>query len=156
MKSKWVLVLGMVALAATVCAPIANAASTRPVVAVLYFETEGCKSYLAAVTARYLMTAVAYKGTYEVVTPEKIDKIMEGSGVADGGAISSADAIKLGKKLGAAIVCRGKVSREGEQFTVTVDFLSTATGTVVSTKSSKVTGEANISKAIDTIIGLTS
>lgn len=156
MKSKWLYFLSLATLALIMSAPVARAASTRPVVAVLYFETEGCKSYLASVTARYLMTAVAYKGTYEVVAPEKIDKIMEGSGVAEGGAISAAEAIKMGKQVGAAVICRGKVSREGDKYTVTVDFIYTATGAVASTKSAQVTGEANISKAIDSIIGLTS
>jgi TolB-like protein len=145
-----------VILAAGLVGATAYAAAAKPTVAVLHFETVGCKPYLSAVTARYLMTAIAYMGQYDVIAPEKVEKAMEGSGVAEGNALSAADALKTGKQLGAAVVCRGKVAKEGDSYVVTVDFISTVTGGVLTTKSAKVTGEANISKAIDTIVGLTS
>jgi len=39
---------------------------------------------------------------------------------------------------------------------VTVDFVSTVNGAIITTKSAKVTGEENLSKAIDRIVGVTS
>jgi hypothetical protein len=138
-----------------VCAPLASAKTTKPVIAVFYFETQGARSYVGPVVAKYLMAALAYLGKYSVVEPEKIDKVMEGSEIAEGDAISTADAVKLGKKLGAIIACRGKVTENGEKYTVTVDFISTANGAVISSKSANVTGEANLSKGIDRIVGLT-
>jgi TolB-like protein len=136
-------------------APLAGAKTTKPVIAVLHFEAEGARSYVGPVVAKYLMSALTYLGKYKVVAPEKIDKVMEGSGIGEGEAISTADAVSLGKKLGAVIACRGKVAKNGDKYTVTVDFISTANGAVVTSKSANVTGEANLSKGIDRIVGLT-
>jgi len=136
-------------------APV-HAATTKPVIAVLYFETDNCKAYWGPVVARYLMTAIAYMGEYKAVSSDKIDKIMEGSGIKEGGAMTTAEAAGLGKKVGAVVATRGKVSKAGEQYTVTVDFVSTVNGAIITTKSAKVTGEENLSKAIDRIVGLTS
>lgn len=144
-----------IVLVAGALAPAAFSATTKPVIAVLNFETEGAKVYWSSVMARYLMTAVAYMGEYKVVGPEKVAKIMEGSGIAEGGAVSTADAVKLAKQLGAAAACRGKLVKAGDQYTVTVDFISTVNGAIIATKSAKVTGEENLSKAIDRIVGLT-
>jgi hypothetical protein len=80
---------------------------------------------------------------------------MEGEGIDEGAAVSTADAVAMGKKLGAIVACRGKVAKSGNSYTVTVDFISTANSAVISSKSTKVTGEANLSKGIDTIVGLT-
>lgn len=135
--------------------PLSWAKTTKPVIAVLHFETEGARSYVGPVCAKYLMSALAYLGKYKVVAPEKIDKVMEGSDIGEGEAVSTADAVSLGKKLGAVIACRGKVAKSGEKYTITVDFISTANGAVVTSKSAKVTGEANLSKGIDRIVGLT-
>ena len=135
--------------------PLAWGKTTKPVIAVLHFETEGARSYVGPVVAKYMMSALAYLGKYSVVAPEKIDKVMEGSDIGEGEAVSTADAVSLGKKLGAVIACRGKVAKSGEKYTVTVDFISTANGAVVTSKSANVTGEANLSKAIDRIVGLT-
>jgi TolB-like protein len=136
-------------------APLSWGKTTKPVIAVLHFETEGARSYVGPVCAKYLMSALAYLGKYSVVAPEKIDKVMEGSEIDEGGTISTADAVSLGKKLGAVIACRGKVAKSGEKYTITVDFISTANGSVVTSKSANVTGEANLSKGIDRIVGLT-
>lgn len=148
-------------LALTLClltaglSPLAWGKTTKPVIAVLHFETVGARSYVGPVVAKYMMSALAYLGKYSVVAPEKIDKVMEGSDIGEGEAVSTADAVSLGKKLGAVIACRGKVAKSGEKYTVTVDFISTANGAVVTSKSANVTGEANLSKAIDRIVGLT-
>ncbi|HUU56854.1 MAG TPA: hypothetical protein VMW93_05885 [bacterium] len=136
-------------------APLSWAKTTKPVIAVFYFETQGARSYVGPVVAKYLMSALAYLGKYKVVEPEKIDKVMEGSEIGEGDPVSTADAVKLGKRLGAVIACRGKVAKSGEKYTVTVDFISTANGAVVTSKSANVTGEANLSKGIDRIVGLT-
>ena len=136
-------------------APLSWAKTTKPVIAVFHFETQGARSYVGPVVAKYLMSALAYLGKYKVVEPEKIDKVMEGSDIGEGDPVSTADAVKLGKKLGAVIACRGKVTKNGEKYTVTVDFISTANGAVVTSKSANVTGEANLSKGIDRIVGLT-
>jgi TolB-like protein len=137
------------------CAPWAAAKSNKPVIAVFHFETSGANSYLGPVVANYLMSALAYLGKYKVIEPEKVAKVMEGEGIDEGEAVSTADAVAMGKKLGAIVACRGKIAKSGNSFTVTVDFISTANSAVISSKSSKVTGEANLSKGIDTIVGLT-
>jgi len=147
-----VLTLGLLTMA---LAPLSWAKTTKPVIAVFHFETEGARSYVGPVCAKYLMSALAYLGKYKVVAPEKIEKVMEGSDISEGEAVSTADAVALGKKLGAVIACRGKVAKSGEKYTVTVDFISTANGAVVTSKSANVTGEANLSKGIDRIVGLT-
>jgi hypothetical protein len=101
------------------------------------------------------MTALAYLGKYKVIEPEKIDKVLEGSGIDDGEAIPTGEAAKMGKKLGAIVACRGKVTKSGNKYTITVDFISTANASVITSNSANVTGEANISKGIDRIVGLT-
>lgn len=131
------------------------AKSTKPVVAVFNFETVGANEYVGPVTARYLMTALAYLGKYKVIEPEKIDKVLEGSGIDDGEAIPTGEAANMGKKLGAMVACRGKVTKSGNKYTITVDFISTANASVITSNSANVTGEANISKGIDRIVGLT-
>jgi hypothetical protein len=146
------LALGLVLLA---FAPLSWAKTTKPVIAVFYFETDGARSYVGPVVARYLMSALTFLGKYKVIEPEKIDKIMEGSKIGEGETLSTGEAAKMGKRLGAAIACRGKVSKSGEQYTITVDFISTANAAVVTSKSANVTGEANLSKGVDRIVGLT-
>lgn len=131
------------------------AKTAKPVIAVFNFETEGASDYLAPVVARYLMTALAYLGKYKVVEPEKIEKILEGSDIGPGEPMSTATAAALGKKLGAMVACRGKVTKKGNKYTITADFISTANGAVITSKSANVTGEANLSKGIDSIVGLT-
>ena len=131
------------------------AKTAKPVIAVFNFEIESASDYLAPVVARYLMTALAYLGKYKVVEPEKIEKILEGSDIGQGEPISTATAAALGKKLGAMVACRGKVTKNGNKYTITVDFISTANGAVITSKSANVTGEANLSKGIDSIVGLT-
>jgi len=133
----------------------AAAATTKPVVAVLHFETEEAKPYWGKVVAGYLASAIAYMGEYKPVAPEKIAKVLEGGGVKEGAPISAAEAAAFGKKVGAVIACRGKVAKAGNQYTVTVDFVNTATGAIITTKSAQVTGEENLSKAVDRIVGLT-
>ncbi|UCH77773.1 MAG: hypothetical protein JSU81_08590 [Candidatus Coatesbacteria bacterium] len=149
----------LVALIFTVlCVPAAQAKSAKHVVAVFYFETEGgARSYLGPVVANYMMTALAYIGKYKVVDPEKVAKVMEGSGIEEGETLPTADAVAMAKKLGAVVACRGKVTKakSGDKYTVTVDFISTATGGVISSTSANATGEANLSKAVDRIVGLT-
>ncbi|GEM_PF-1314985 len=136
-------------------APPAPAKTAKPVIAVFNFETESANDYLGPVVARYLITALAYLGKYKVVEPEKIEKILEGSDIGEGEPISTATAATLGKKLGAMVACRGKVSKNGDKYTITVDFISTANGAVITSNSANVTGEANLSKGIDHIVGLT-
>ena len=131
------------------------AKSTKPVVAVFHFETAGANEYVGPVTAEYLMSALAYLGKYKVIEPAKIKKLMEGSGIGDGEAIPTAEAANMGKKLGAMVACRGKVTKSGNKYTITVDFISTANASVITSNSANVTGEANISKGIDRIVGLT-
>jgi TolB-like protein len=138
-----------------ICASPSPAKTAKPVIAVFNFETESASDYLAPVVARYLMTALAYLGKYKVVEPEKIEKILEGSDIGEGEPISTATAAALGKKLGAMVACRGKVTKKGNKYTITVDFISTANGAVITSSSANVTGEANISKGIDRIVGLT-
>ena len=131
------------------------AKTTKLVIAVFNFETEGASGYVGPVVAHYLMAALAYMGKYKVVEPGKIDKIMEGSEIGEGEPVSTAIAAKLGKKLGAMVACRGKVTKKGDKYTITVDFISTANGAVITSNSANVTGEANLSKGIDRIVGLT-
>jgi len=143
---------------AVIVAPAASAKTDKPVVAVFYFETAGgARSYLGPVVANYLITALAYLNKYKVIDPEKVAKVMEGSGVEEGEALATADAVAMAKKLGAVVACRGKVTKSsgGDKYTVTVDFISTANATVISSKSANATGEANLSKAVDRIVGLT-
>jgi hypothetical protein len=140
------------------CVPAALAKTNKPVVAVFYFETGGgARSYLGPVVANYMMSALAYIGKYKVIAPEKVAKVMEGSGIEEGETLATADAVAMAKKLGAVVACRGKVTKaaSGNKYTVTVDFISTASGAVISSKSSNATGEANLSKAVDRIVGLT-
>jgi TolB-like protein len=143
-------------LALALLLPLASLAkSDKPVIAVFHFETAGASDYLGPVSAQFMMAALAYLGKYKVIEPEKIEKLLEGSGVADGEAIATEKAAEMGKKLGAMVACRGKVSKSGNKYTITVDFISTANATVIGSNSANVTGEANISKGIDRIVGLT-
>jgi hypothetical protein len=143
-------------LASTFFCPLPSLAkSTKPVIAVFNFGTEGANSYLGPVTAQYLMAALAYLGKYKVIEPGKIDKLLEGHGIAEGEVIPTGEAAKLGKKIGAMVACRGKVTKKGNKYTITVDFISTANAAVITSNSANVTGEANLSKGIDRIVGLT-
>jgi TolB-like protein len=137
------------------CPLVSQAKTTKPVIAVFYFETANANDYLGPVTARYLMTALAYLGKYKVIEPEKIEKVLEGAGIGDGEAIETTTAATLGKKLGAMVACRGKVTKQGNKYTITVDFISTANASVITSNSANVTGEANLSKGVDHIVGLT-
>lgn len=142
-------------LMAALVAAYAHGATTKPVVAVLHFETENTKSYWGKVVAGYLASALAYIGEYKPVAPEKVAKVLEGGGVKEGASISVNEAVAFGKKVGANAVCRGKVSKSGEEYTITVEFINVATGGIITTKSTKVVGEENLSKGIDRIVGLT-
>ncbi len=148
------ILLALLAFAA-IFPPASVAKSTKPVVAVFYFEADGVSDYVGTAVAGYLMTALAFLGKYKVVDPEKIDKISEGSDIGKGKPIPTETAAALGKKLGAIVACRGKVTKRGDKYTITVDFISTANGTVITSNSANVTGEANLSKGIDRIVGLT-
>lgn len=132
-----------------------QAKSAKPVIAVFNFETVSANDYLGPVTARYLMTALAYLGKYKVIEEVKIKKVLEGAGIGKGDAIDTTMAVTLGKKLGAMVACRGKVTKKGNKYTITVDFISTANAAVIASNSANVTGEANISKGVDRIVGLT-
>ena len=138
-----------------ICAPLSHAETDKPVIAVFHFETQGAGSYVGPVVARYLMTAFAYLGKYKVVDPPKIVKIMEGWNIGEGEPVSVADAAAMGKSVGAMIACRGKVTKNNDNYTITVEFISTANGAVVNSQSINVTGEANLSKGVDRIVGLT-
>jgi TolB-like protein len=140
---------------AAVCPPASLAKSAKPVVAVFYFEADGASDYVGETVAGYLMTALAYLGKYKVVDPEKIKKISEGSDLSRGEALSTEKAAALGKKLGAIVACRGRVTKKGNKYTITVDCISTANGAVITSNSANVSGEANLSKGIDRIVGLT-
>jgi TolB-like protein len=133
---------------------VSPAKTAKPVIAVFNFETANANDYLGPVTARYLMTALAYLGKYKVIEPEKIEKVLEGAGIGEGEAIETGTAATLGKKLGAMVACRGKVTKKGNKYTITVDFISTANAAVITSNSANVTGEANLSKGIDRIVGL--
>jgi TolB-like protein len=135
--------------------PASLAKSAKPVVAVFYFEADGVSDYVGEAVGGYLMTALAFLDKYKVVDPEKIDKILEGSDIGKGKPIPTETAAALGKKLGAIVACRGKVTKKGDRYTITVDFISTANGAVITSNSANVTGEANLSKGIDRIVGLT-
>jgi hypothetical protein len=145
----------LVSIVAVICPPPSLAKSTKPVVAVFNFEADGVSGYVGAAVAGYLTTALAYLGRYKVVDPEKINKISEGSDIHEGDAIATEKAAALGKKLGAIVACRGKVTKKGNKYTITVDFISTANAAVITSSSANVTGEANLSKGIDRIVGLT-
>jgi len=146
------ILLGTLAL---ICAPLSHAKTDKPVIAVFHFETQGARSYVGPVVAQYLMTALAYLGKYKVVDPPKIAKIMEGSNIDEGEPVSIAAAAAMGKSVGAMIACRGKITKNGNKYTVTVEFISTANGAVINSQSANVTGEANLSKGVDRIVGLT-
>lgn len=150
---KWCLAGAAALMLISLAAP-AGAKSDKPVVAVMYFETVNCKPYLSEVVALYLMTALAYLGQYEVAKPELVAKIMEGAEIKPGGAVSAEEAISMAKKIGASVVCRGKVTAAGDSYTVTVDSFNAVTGQPIKSRSASVTGEVNLSKAIDKIVGL--
>jgi TolB-like protein len=149
------LALAFAAVAAITAGP-ASAKTDKQVIAVLYFQTEGANSYLGPVVGKYMMAALTYLGKYKVVEPEKVEKIAEGYNLKEGAAVSNEDALGMAKKLGATVACKGKVTKSGGTYTVTAEFIHVATGAVVTTKSAKVNSEADLSKAVDRIVGLTS
>ncbi len=148
-------IVWLVSALALLCPPISQAKTAKPVIAVFYFETVSANKYLGPVTARYLMTALAYLGKYKVIEEGKIKKVLEGADFGEGDAIDTTTAATLGKKLGAMVACRGKVTKSGNKYTVSVDFISTANAAIITSNSANVTGEANLSKGVDRIVGLT-
>jgi TolB-like protein len=134
----------------------AFAETKKPTVLVCNFETaDGAKTYLSESTAKMLMTALTYIGEYKVLTEEKQAKLMESIGKKAGSNITKSEAVEAAKTAGAKYVVTGKITKDDKYYTVTVNFIETATGDVKETRSSKHIYQRNISKSIDDIVGLT-
>jgi TolB-like protein len=134
----------------------ALAETKKPTVLVCNFETAGgAKAYLSESTAEMLMAALTYVGDYKVIAEDKKAKVMESIGKDAGDNITKSEAIGAAEKAGAKYAVTGKITKDGDYYTVTVNIIETATGDVKETKSSKHKYQRNISKSIDDIVGLT-
>lgn len=132
------------------------AETKKPTVLVCNFETAGgAKAYLSDSTAKMLMTALTYIGEYKVLSEEKQVKLMESLGKDPGDNISTSEAVEAAKTAGAIYAVTGKIMKDDNYYTVTVNFIDSATGNVLETRSSKHIYQRNISKSIDDIVGLT-
>lgn len=128
----------------------------KPTVFVCNFETAGgAQAYHSDSTAKMLMTALTYVGEYKVISEEKQVKLMESIGKKSGEKITTSEAVEAAKKAGAKFAVTGKVTKDGKYYTVSVNIIDTATGTIAETKSSKHKYARAISKSIDEIVGLT-
>ncbi|UCE28231.1 MAG: hypothetical protein JSW52_05660 [Candidatus Coatesbacteria bacterium] len=148
--------LYIVVLVSLVLATGAVAETKKPTVLVCNFETAGgAKTYLSESTAKMLMTALTYVGDYKVISEDKQIKLMESIGKKAGANISKSEAVGAAETAGSKYVVTGKITKDDKYYTVTVNFIETATGDVKETRSSRHKYQRNISKSIDDIVGLT-
>jgi len=128
----------------------------KPTVLVCNFETAGgAKTYLSESTTKMLMTALTYVGDYTVVSEDKQAKLMESIGKKAGANITKSEAVGAAETVGAKYAVTGKITKDDDNYTVTVNIIEAATGEVIETRSSKHMYQRNISKSIDVIVGLT-
>jgi hypothetical protein len=132
------------------------AASKKPLCIVANFETSGGASKnLSESTARLMMTALTYVGDYKVVSFKKQAKAMESLNKKKGANISASDAKDLAALVEADVVVTGKITKNGNEYDLSVKFLDGGTGEVIKSGSSSRKYSSSLSKSIDDILGLT-